>query len=84
MAWIEIVDKLPEQKCVIGTTEVIKAAKSGKVKLIIAADNCPQFLKDKVTSSEIGGNVEMKRFTGDQADLGTRLGKPFPVAIVGY
>ena len=77
-------DKLPEQTAVIGTKEVIKAAKAGKVKLIIAASNCPQFLKDKVTGSEIGGKVEMKQFSGDQAGLGTRLGKPFPVAVVGF
>ncbi len=80
---MEILEKLPEHNAVIGTKEVIRAAKAGKVKLIVVASNCPDFLIEKATGSQLG-SVKIKKFTGDQADLGTRLGKPFPVAMVGY
>ena len=81
---METIEKLPEQSAVIGTKEVIRAAKAGKVKLVVAASNCPQFLIDRVISGDLAGKIQIKKFTGDQADLGTRLGKPFAVAMVGY
>ena len=77
------IEKLPAGQAVIGAKEVIKAAKAGKVKTIIVASNCPQPLIDKV-EKETEGKVEMKQFSGDQGDLGTRLGKPFAIAVVGY
>ena len=77
------IEKLPEGNIVIGTKEVIRAAKAGKVKIVVVASNCPQFLIDKV-EKETEGKVEMKQFSGDQKDLATRLGKPFAIALVGY
>lgn len=81
---METIEKLPEQKAVIGTREIIKAAKAGKVKLVVIASNCPQFLVDRVLSSTAGIAIQVKKISGDQADLGTRLGKPFAVAMAGY
>ena len=61
----------------IGTREIAKGIKSGKVKKVVVARNCPQSIIKKL------GDVKMEVFEGDQIQLGTKLGKPFPVAMVG-
>ncbi len=79
---METIAKLPEKKeAVIGTREIVKAAKSGKVKRIIIASNCPDFLINKISGL---GNIAVEKFAEDESQLGTKLGKPFPIAMVGY
>ncbi len=77
---METITKLPEKKGIVGTREIAKAAKAGKVKHVIVASNCPEFLLPRLA----GLNVKIERFDGDQTMLGTKLGKPFPVAMVGF
>ena len=62
---------------IIGVREIGKAIKTGKVKKVVIANNCPKSLVQKL------GNVKVETFDGDQSQLGTKLGKPFPVAMVG-
>ena len=69
---------MPGKKFIIGAKEIAKAVSSGKVKKIVVAKNCPEELMKKVT----GADVAM--FDGNQDELGTRIGKPFPVAMIGY
>jgi large subunit ribosomal protein L30e len=73
------VDNIPEGTYTIGIREIGKDVKAGKVKKIIVAKNCPKEIISKLEKLEI----EMEIFTGDQIDMGTKLGKPFPVASVG-
>ena len=75
---METISKLPDRKGTIGTRQIAIAVKSGKIKRVIVANNCPDFLIEKVKSAVL------QRFDGDQKELGTKLGKPFPVAAVGY
>jgi len=77
----EKIDKLPEKKGIIGAKEIIKAIKAGNVKLVIVASNCPDFLINKI---EQAGSVQIKQFSGNQKELGTRLGKPFIISMVGF
>ncbi len=77
---MELVTKLPEKKGMIGTREIARAVKAGKVKRVIAAKNCPQQLLDKVKHESVATEI----FDGDEKQLGTKLGKPFSVAMVGY
>ncbi|HLC67253.1 MAG TPA: ribosomal L7Ae/L30e/S12e/Gadd45 family protein [archaeon] len=62
----------------IGIREIIKGIKSGKIKKVVVAKNCPKSLVDRL------GNVNVEVFDGDQAQLGTKLGKPFPIAMAGF
>ena len=62
---------------IIGAKEIGKAIKAGKVKKVVVAKNCPKSLVEKL------GNVKVEVFDGDQSQLGTKIGKPFPVAMVG-
>ncbi len=75
---IKIITQLPAKKGIIGVREIAKAINAGKVKRVIIADNCPDFLLNKIQ------NVVIEKFDGSQKQLGTKLGKPFAVAMAGY
>ncbi len=75
---LEKIQKLPEGKFVIGAREIKKAIGEGKVKKVVVASNCPEFLIERL------GNIAMQKFEGDQKDMGTKLGKPFAIAMIGY
>ena len=62
----------------IGFREIMKGIKSGKIKKVVVAKNCPKNLVDSL------GNVRIEVFDGDQAQLATKLGKPFPIAMAGF
>ena len=75
---MELITKLPGKKCIIGTREIAKAVGSGKVKRVVVARNCPDELLKKISG------IDVTMFDGNQDELGTRIGKPFPVAMIGY
>ncbi len=64
---------------VIGVKEVLNSLKSGEVKKIIFASNCPKSIVEKFENA----NIEKKIFDGDEEGLGTYLGRAFPIAVVG-
>lgn len=76
---LETISKLPEGKFTIGTREIKKAVEAGSVKRVIVASNCPDFLIKKFDE-----DIIIQRFEGDQKGLGTKVGKPFAIAMVGY
>lgn len=65
-------------KIIIGVKEIANGVKSGSIKKVVVAKNCPKSVAAKL------GNVKIDVFEGDQTQLGTKLGKPFPVAMVGF
>jgi ribosomal protein L30E len=67
---------------IIGAREVVKGIENGVVKKVLVASNCPDFILKKMEKHS--SKVTIERFSGDQAQLGTKVGKPFPVAVVGY
>lgn len=77
---MEVISKIPEKRGIVGTKEIVKAAKSGAVTHIVVASNCPDFLIERLSGLE----ARIERFDGDQSQLGTKLGKPFPVAMAGF
>jgi ribosomal protein L30E len=77
---MDVITKLPEKKGIVGAREIAKAAKAGKIKHVVVASNCPDFLLAQFQNL----GVRIDKFDGDQSQLGTKLGKPFPVAMVGF
>ncbi|MBI4170323.1 MAG: ribosomal L7Ae/L30e/S12e/Gadd45 family protein [Candidatus Aenigmarchaeota archaeon] len=75
---METITKLPEKKGLIGAREIAAAIKTGKIKRVVIANNCPDFLVQRLEK------VKVEKFEGSQRELGTKLGKPFAVAMVGY
>jgi ribosomal protein L30E len=77
---VHMVTETPSEQVVIGPREIAKSIKKGSVKKILVANNCPEHLLDKIKKLK----VNIVAFDGDQQQLGTRLGKPFPVTMAGY
>lgn len=75
---MKIIEKLPPGSGVIGTREIQKAIKAGEVKRVVIAKNCPDWLAKRIE------NAQIEQFAGDERELGTALGKPFVIAMVGY
>ncbi|MCD6381982.1 MAG: ribosomal L7Ae/L30e/S12e/Gadd45 family protein [Candidatus Aenigmarchaeota archaeon] len=72
-----------KEEFIIGTREVMKAIKDDKIERVVLASNAPESIKDMVKkiAEEKGIIVEED---GDELKLATKVGKPFPIATVGY
>ncbi len=81
---LQTTTKLPSGKAVIGVREIMKSIKAGKAKKIVFASNCPDFLVDKIKDLRESQKLGMEKFAGDSRELGTKLGKPFPVSMVAF
>ncbi len=68
---------------VVGTREVMKMASEDKIAKIVVASNAPKNIKEKVFNLCKEKNIEFEE-DGDEIKLATKVGKPFPVATVGY
>jgi len=69
-------------KVKFGSKEAIKAAKLGKAKLIIIAENAPKEIKDDIVYYSKLSKIPIYIYKGTSVDLGTICGKPFMVAAV--
>ncbi|MEM7813288.1 MAG: ribosomal L7Ae/L30e/S12e/Gadd45 family protein [Candidatus Aenigmatarchaeota archaeon] len=82
---MKTIDHLPSGG-VIGAKEVQKGIKDGKIKRVIVAKNCPDWLVSKMACLSEGqaSGIALERFNGNARELGTALGKPFAVAVAGF
>jgi len=65
---------------VVGTREVLKSISQGKVEKVFLASNAPSKIRERVTQAAKAAQVEIVAFEGSELELGTKFGKPFPVA----
>ncbi|MEM1645236.1 MAG: 50S ribosomal protein L30e [Ignisphaera sp.] len=70
-------------KVVIGAKKTLKMIKHGKVRYVVMAVNVPEDLKQDVEYYAKISEVKIVRFPGTNKDLGTIVGKPFGVAVMG-
>lgn len=78
----EIKTAISSDNAIIGTKEVIKAAKTGNVKKVIVSKNVPEStMKDLEHYKKIVG-IEVDRFNGTGKQLGITCGKPFGIAVM--
>lgn len=59
-----------------GLRSMHKCLKSGKVRLVVLANNCPDRSIKRVQG------VRVYDFPGTSAELGTACGKPFPISAL--
>lgn len=76
---LEVITKLPSSQSIIGTREIVKNINAGRIKVVVTAKNCPDELLKRIPDK-----AKIKMFDGDEKQLGTKLGKPFAVAMAGY
>lgn len=70
-------------KVVIGARKTLKMVKLGKVKYVIMASNTPEEIKQDMEYHARLSDVKIILFPGSNKDLGTTIGKPFNVAVIG-
>merc|ERR1712113_350966 len=66
----------------IGYKNTIKQLRSGQSKLILIANNCPAIRKTELEYYAMLAKSDVHSFEGNIVELGTALGKPFPVAAM--
>ncbi|HDJ26616.1 MAG TPA: 50S ribosomal protein L30e [Candidatus Bathyarchaeota archaeon] len=69
-------------KVLLGSKSTIKAAKLGKAKLIIVAENCPAHIRADIEYYARLSGIPVVEFKGTSWDLGQVCGKPFMVAAL--
>ena len=70
-------------KVIIGSRKTLKYVKLGKVKVVVAASNLPPDLRSDLEYYAKLSNIPIIYFPGTNRDLGTVIGKPFSVAMMG-
>jgi len=73
-----------ERKVIIGARSVIKAMERGEVERVLIASNAPDWIKEKVIESAKKAKVKVEIFKGNELRLGIKVGRPFPIACVGF
>lgn len=68
---------------VIGSKRTLDMVKLGKVKYVVIASNVPEEIKQDIEYYAKLSDVKIIRFPGTNRDLGTTIGKPFAIAVVG-
>jgi len=68
---------------VIGSKRTLKYVKLGKVKLVVRASNLPADLREDLEYYAKLSNIPIIVYPGTNVDLGTVIGKPFSVAMLG-
>ncbi len=69
-------------KVTFGADSTIKNAKSGKVKMIVLAANCPQNVREDIEYYCKLSNVPFIAFRGSAIDLAAVCGKPFTISAL--
>jgi large subunit ribosomal protein L30e len=69
-------------KVAFGADSAIKNAKSGKVKMIVLATNCPQNMREDIEYYCKLSNVPFITFRGSAIDLAAVCGKPFIISAL--
>ncbi|HDI01617.1 MAG TPA: 50S ribosomal protein L30e [Candidatus Bathyarchaeota archaeon] len=69
-------------KVLLGSRSTIKAAKLGKAKLIVVAENCPAHIRSDIEYYARLSGIPVVEFKGSSWDLGQVCGKPFMVAAL--
>jgi len=68
---------------VIGSRKTLKLVKLGKVKVVVRASNLPPYLREDLEYYARLSNIPIIVFPGTNVELGTVIGKPFSVAMLG-
>lgn len=70
-------------RVIIGSRKTLKYVKLGRVKVVVAASNLPTDLKSDLEYYARLSRIPIIVFPGTNYDLGTAIGKPFSVAMLG-
>ncbi len=69
-------------KVVIGAKRSLDAIKLGKAKGVVLATKLPKYIEDDVLYYAKLSGIKVIRFPGSSYELGTAVGKPFPITTI--
>lgn len=78
----ELRNVLRTGKALLGAKESIKAIKLGRAKVVVIAGNVDPRVRREIVKLTGLTNVPILEFPGTSVELGTILGKPYPVQAV--
>jgi len=81
---MELSKLLKENKPIIGTNQVIKNLKLGKIKEIYTACNCPKNTLEDIKHYSKLYNVKVNELKENNEELGTICKKPFSISVLGF
>ena len=85
MTHIEDIKKaLKSNKIMIGTKEIIKNLKLGKLSKVYLTSNAPKDVKDSIKKYASLGKAEVVQLRYANDELGTLCKKPFGISILGF
>jgi large subunit ribosomal protein L30e len=70
-------------KVVLGVKEALKLLLSNELKGLVIADNTPYEVRERLTYVAKLNNVPVTIFKGTSTELGSVIGKPFKVSVIG-
>ena len=79
----EIRKIIKEGKAIIGTSEVIKGLKLGKVSKVYLSSNCPLRVKKDIKHYAEISNVDVVQLKQPNDELGVLCKKQFSISILG-
>lgn len=77
---METISAIPSGKFIIGSSKIAKEIKKGRIKSVVIANNTPIVIIEKFQKK----GIVVKMFSGNEKALATKIGKPFPIAAIGY
>ncbi len=69
-------------KIVIGAKRSLDAIRLGKAKGVVLATKLPKHIEDDVLYYAKLSGIKVIRFPGSSYELGTAVGKPFPITTI--
>ncbi|MEM3731669.1 MAG: 50S ribosomal protein L30e [Candidatus Bathyarchaeia archaeon] len=69
-------------KVFFGANHAIQGAKTGKVKLIVVASNCPKSIREDLEYYCKLSNIPLITYKGTSMDLAALCGKPFTISAL--
>ncbi len=69
-------------KVVIGAKRSLDAIRLGKAKGVVLATKLPKYIEDDVLYYAKLSGIKVIRFPGSSYELGTAVGKPFPISTI--
>jgi len=78
-----IKNAVKEKRIIIGYNQVLKQIKTGKLELVVYANNLPEDRVKEIEHNSKIGNINIKKFSKDSVELGLICSLPFKVGIIG-
>ena len=75
---------LKSNKAILGSDEVLKSLKQGKISKVLVSTNCKEDLKRDLEHLKSISDFEIVNVKYDSEELGVICKKPFTVSMIGF